>query len=80
MEHYIFQNNAVNIYENYFEDLPPAPLVEQSTSRTVNVYRDPCQYKVTKSYYYLYSFQHLITFIFRDQLPTYHGHLMVAQK
>ncbi|XP_055692892.1 dynein intermediate chain 3, ciliary-like [Lutzomyia longipalpis] len=41
MEHCIFQNNAVNIYENYFEDLEPAPLVEKCTSRTVNVYRDP---------------------------------------
>ncbi|XP_055703785.1 dynein intermediate chain 3, ciliary-like [Phlebotomus papatasi] len=41
MEHCIFQNNAVNIYENYFEDLEPAPLVEKCSSRTVNVYRDP---------------------------------------
>lgn len=45
MEHLIYQNNAVNIYENYFEDLEPAPLVEKSSSRTVNVYRDPCSVK-----------------------------------
>ena len=41
MEHCIFQNNAVNIYENYFDDLEPAPLSEKSTSRTLNVFRDP---------------------------------------
>lgn len=46
MEHYIHQNNAVNIYENYFEDLEVAPLVEKCTSRTVNVYRDPNTNKV----------------------------------
>ncbi|XP_037907219.1 dynein intermediate chain 3, ciliary isoform X2 [Hermetia illucens] len=46
MEHYIFQNNAVNIYENYFEDLDPAPLLEQCKSRTLNVYRDPNPIKV----------------------------------
>ncbi|XP_014093385.2 dynein intermediate chain 3, ciliary isoform X1 [Bactrocera oleae] len=46
MEHYIHQNNAVNIYENYFEDLDPAPLPEPCRSRTVNVYRDPNPIKV----------------------------------
>ncbi|XP_055904528.1 dynein axonemal intermediate chain 2 isoform X2 [Eupeodes corollae] len=46
MEHYIHQNNAVNIYENYFEDLDPAPLPEPCRSRTVNVYRDPNAFKV----------------------------------
>lgn len=42
MEHCIFQNNAINIYETFFEDLEPAPLLEPCTSRTLNVYRDPC--------------------------------------
>ncbi|XP_023160983.1 dynein intermediate chain 3, ciliary isoform X1 [Drosophila hydei] len=46
MEHYIFQNNAVNIYENYFENMEPAPLPEPCKSRTVNVYRDPNPVKV----------------------------------
>lgn len=41
MEHCIFQNNAVNIYEMFFEDLEPAPLLDPCTSRTLNVYRDP---------------------------------------
>ncbi|XP_052860937.1 dynein intermediate chain 3, ciliary [Anopheles cruzii] len=45
MEHCIFQNNAVNIYEKYFDDLEPAPLIQRSTSRTLNVYRDPSIYK-----------------------------------
>lgn len=49
MEHLIHQNNAVNIYENYFDDLEGGPLVEKCTSRTVNVYRDPMSNKVKRS-------------------------------
>ncbi|XP_043284269.1 dynein intermediate chain 3, ciliary isoform X2 [Venturia canescens] len=40
MEHCILQNNACNIYEQYFQDTEPAPLVQRTYSRTVNVYRD----------------------------------------
>lgn len=56
MEHYIYQNNAVNIYENYFEDMEPAPLPEPCKSRTVNVYRDPNPIKVGISFL-MYSFE-----------------------
>lgn len=45
MEHCIFQNNAINIYESFFENLEPAPLLEACSSRTLNVYRDPCNPK-----------------------------------
>lgn len=45
MEHRILQNNAVNIYESYFSDVEAMPLVERSTSRTTNVYRDPSTVK-----------------------------------
>lgn len=45
MEHCIFQNNAINIYETFFEDLEPAPLLDPCTSKTLNVYRDPCERK-----------------------------------
>lgn len=45
MEHCIFQNNATNIYETFFENLEPAPLLDPCSSKTVNVYRDPCQRK-----------------------------------
>ncbi|KAJ9578526.1 hypothetical protein L9F63_005255 [Diploptera punctata] len=41
MEHCILQNNAINIYEEYFDGLESASLMEHSTARTVNVYRDP---------------------------------------
>ncbi|KAL7302807.1 hypothetical protein TKK_0004846 [Trichogramma kaykai] len=41
MEHCVLQNNACNIYEQYFQDIEPRPLVQQTVSRTVNVYRDP---------------------------------------
>lgn len=43
MEHCIQQNNAINIYEKFFDALEPAPLLDPCTSRTINVYRDPCQ-------------------------------------
>lgn len=45
MEHCILQNNSVNIYQHYFHDLEPAPLVERSSARTVNVYQDQCAVK-----------------------------------
>lgn len=50
MEHFIYQNNAINIYEKFFENLEPAPLLDPCSSRTINVYRDPCHKKrpVTK--------------------------------
>ncbi|XP_072763617.1 dynein axonemal intermediate chain 2 isoform X3 [Anoplolepis gracilipes] len=41
MEHCILQNNACNIYEQYFEDVETNPLIQRAFSRTVNVYRDP---------------------------------------
>lgn len=40
MEHYILQNNAINVYQTYFKELDPAPPVERSSCRTINVYRD----------------------------------------
>lgn len=42
MEHCILQNNAINIYETFFENLEPAPLLDPCSSRTINVYRDRC--------------------------------------
>ena len=41
MEHCVKQNNACNIYEQYFEDTEPTQLVQRTFCRTVNVYRDP---------------------------------------
>lgn len=45
MEFCILQNNAFNIYEMYFDDLEPSCLVDKSSARTVNMYRDPCPIK-----------------------------------
>lgn len=41
MEHCILQNNACNIYEQYFADVEATSLIQRAFSRTVNVYRDP---------------------------------------
>ncbi|XP_065164479.1 dynein intermediate chain 3, ciliary isoform X2 [Atheta coriaria] len=40
MEECILQNNAINIYQQYYTDVEPTPLVEPSTARTVNVFSD----------------------------------------
>lgn len=45
MEHCILQNNAVNIYQQYFSDVEPTPLIEKSSARTVNVFQDQCVVK-----------------------------------
>ncbi|PNF32875.1 Dynein intermediate chain 3, ciliary [Cryptotermes secundus] len=45
MEHCILQNNAINIYEEYFEDVESATLMERCSARTLNVYRDPNKVK-----------------------------------
>jgi dynein intermediate chain 2, axonemal len=39
-EHAIFQNNAINLYENYFEDLESVDLKDEYSSKTLNIYRD----------------------------------------
>ncbi|XP_072947540.1 dynein axonemal intermediate chain 2 [Epargyreus clarus] len=41
MEHNILQNNAVDMYETYYSELPSIPPVERSSCHTVNVYREP---------------------------------------
>lgn len=45
MEHCIFQNNTINIYELYFTEGEQSSVVERTTSRTVNVFRDPTSVK-----------------------------------
>jgi dynein intermediate chain 2 len=39
-EHAIFQNNAINLYETYFDDLETVDLKDEYTSKTLNIYRD----------------------------------------
>ncbi|GJQ68712.1 hypothetical protein Trydic_g17247 [Trypoxylus dichotomus] len=46
MENCILQNNAINIYQQYYTDVEPTPLIDKSSARTVNVYQD--QYPVTR--------------------------------
>lgn len=45
MEHCVLQNNACNIYEQYFTDVDMTPLIQRTFSRTVNVYHDPLNTK-----------------------------------
>ncbi|XP_020281001.1 dynein intermediate chain 3, ciliary-like isoform X1 [Pseudomyrmex gracilis] len=40
-EHNLLQNGALNIYENYFDDMIPSELVKPRSTRIVNVYEDP---------------------------------------
>lgn len=39
-EHAIFQNNAINLYETYFDELETIDLKEEYSSKTLNIYRD----------------------------------------
>lgn len=46
MEHCILQNNAINIYELYFDEEEDSNLVyEQNHYKTLNVFRDPSTMK-----------------------------------
>lgn len=40
MENCILQNNAINIYQQYYTDVEQTPLIDKSSARTVNVYQD----------------------------------------
>ena len=48
VEFCILQNNSVNIYEEYFADLEPAPIVDRCHSRTMFVYKDVEEPSVSK--------------------------------
>lgn len=41
MEHNILQNQAIDMYQIYYAELPSIPPVERSSCHTVNVYREP---------------------------------------
>ncbi|CAG4991625.1 unnamed protein product [Colias eurytheme] len=40
MDHYVMQNNAIDMYRTYYAEMPSLPAVERNSCRTVNVYRD----------------------------------------
>ncbi|XP_022112334.2 dynein axonemal intermediate chain 2 isoform X1 [Pieris rapae] len=41
MDHYVLQNNAIDMYRTYYAEMATLPQVERNSCRTVNVYRDP---------------------------------------
>ncbi|CAK9811867.1 Dynein axonemal intermediate chain 2 [Anthophora quadrimaculata] len=41
MEGYVLQNNAVNIYQNFFDDLIPTSMAKEYNMRITNLYEDP---------------------------------------
>lgn len=49
MEHNILQNNAIDMYQTYYSDVPSIPPVENSTCHTVNVYREPGAKRAVRS-------------------------------
>ncbi|XP_028026700.1 dynein intermediate chain 3, ciliary-like [Bombyx mandarina] len=40
MDHYVLQNNAIDMYRTYYAEMPSMPELERISCRTVNVYRD----------------------------------------
>ncbi|KAJ8319030.1 hypothetical protein KUTeg_004121 [Tegillarca granosa] len=47
MEHCIKQNNAIDIYQEYFDDIEIDPIDEVPSAKTINVFRDPNEVKRT---------------------------------
>lgn len=39
MEHCIKQNNAIDIYEEYFDNIQPDEVEESPSAKTINVFR-----------------------------------------
>jgi len=50
MEHCIKQNNAIDIYEEYFDDVDGDTVDEQPSAKTINVFRDPNEHKRTANH------------------------------
>ncbi|XP_035695576.1 dynein intermediate chain 3, ciliary-like [Branchiostoma floridae] len=50
MEHCIRQNNAIDIYEEYFDDTTQESAEEPSSAKTINVFRDPNEIKRTATH------------------------------
>ncbi|XP_070580175.1 dynein intermediate chain 3, ciliary-like [Ptychodera flava] len=50
MEHVIKQNNAIDIYEDYFSDLHVEESEEPPSAKTINVFRDPNEIKRTATH------------------------------
>ncbi|CAH1645244.1 unnamed protein product [Spodoptera littoralis] len=40
LEHYVYQNNAIDMYQTYYTELKQYPKLEESDCRTVNIFRD----------------------------------------
>ncbi|XP_039265047.1 dynein intermediate chain 3, ciliary-like [Styela clava] len=50
MEHCIKQNNAIDIYEEYFDNLEIESTEEPPSAKTINVFRDPNEIKRTATH------------------------------
>ncbi|PIK43294.1 putative dynein intermediate chain 3, ciliary [Apostichopus japonicus] len=50
MEHCIRQNNAIDIYQDYFADLEIEETEETPSAKTINVFRDPNEIKRTATH------------------------------
>lgn len=50
MEHCIQQNNAIDIYEEYFDDVDVESIDEAASAKTINVFRDPNEIKRTATH------------------------------
>jgi dynein intermediate chain 2, axonemal len=55
MEHVIKQNNAIDIYELYFNETETDLIDEQPSAKTINVFRDPNPSKRTANHISWYA-------------------------
>ena len=50
MEHVIKQNNAIDIYELYFNEMEQEQIEDVPSAKTINVFRDPNPIKRTANH------------------------------
>lgn len=62
MMHAVNQNNAVNIYEDYFKDLEGVPIQEAPSARTVQCYRHPSPDEKVSNSFAIFVYTKISTF------------------
>ncbi len=56
--HTIKQNNAIDIYENYFQNIEADVVEEAPYAKTINIYRQNSLYRFISSNYFIFSDPH----------------------
>lgn len=81
LEHYVYQNNAIEMYGAYYKEMKGQPDIERISMRTVNVYRDEQQRPISSiswqsegSYHFAVAYVDFSDF-YRTPRGATHGYL-----